>query len=51
MKECCQDENNLGPYERMPEAVDGEVFRRCKVCGCRHFTFYAEPGIIGIKGA
>jgi len=34
-KACCQVEANLGPEERLGARV---TFRRCAVCGCRHFT-------------
>jgi hypothetical protein len=46
---CCQDESNLGAIEVHPDAGEGEVFRRCQVCGRRHFTVYLEPMIIGIR--
>lgn len=49
-KECCSNEENLGPEERLPDAGPDEVYRRCKVCKCRHFTVSIDPMVIGIKG-
>ena len=46
---CCQDMDNRGPVERLPDAGDGEVFRRCQVCGRRHFTVTLDPLTIGIQ--
>lgn len=40
-KACCKDPQNLGtPVQSGPT----ETFRRCMVCGCRHFRLIAEPG-------
>ena len=48
-KECCKDEENLGQVEiiREPDLV----FRRCKVCNCRHFEMSVDPGKLGLKGS
>jgi hypothetical protein len=48
LKACCRDDANLGPVE----AVSNDVtFRRCAVCGCRHFEALADPGHFGVRGA
>ena len=49
IKECCQDEDNLGDPE--PTGVEGEVFRRCKICNCRHFKAVLDTGHLGIVGS
>lgn len=50
-KDCCKVEENLSPPERYdPERAD-LLFRRCKVCGCRHFEATAEPGRVFMRGA
>jgi hypothetical protein len=49
ISECCQDEKNLGDVESLPDAGDGEVFRRCRVCSRRHFTVTIDPLVIGIR--
>ena len=41
--ECCQDESNLGPEERLEAAPEGEYFRRCQVCQSRHFIMVIDP--------
>ena len=48
LKPCCIDKANLLPPE--PTGVEGEVFRRCKVCGCRHFKMQVDTGELGIIG-
>ncbi len=40
-KECCKKPENLREPERLRDDL---VFRRCKVCGCRHFELTLEPG-------
>ena len=49
IKECCQNEDNLSEPE--PTGVEGEVVRRCKVCGCRHFRAVVDTGHLGIVGS
>jgi hypothetical protein len=44
-KPCCKLEENL---ETLEKTADHQI-QRCKKCGCRHFEFYAEPGVIGLK--
>lgn len=48
-KRCCRNLANLGP----PESHEGRPlsFRRCQVCGCRHFEFAVDPGHLGLRGA
>lgn len=46
--ECCNREANLGPVEHQGKDIS---FRKCKVCGCRHIEFTADPGKLGVKGA
>lgn len=47
LKPCCADESNLGKLQQLNEEVR---FRRCKVCGCRHFEANAEPGRLFTRG-
>lgn len=50
-KDCCRPEaGNLEPSEKY-QGRDDLTFRRCKVCGCRHFEANAEPGVIFAKGS
>lgn len=51
-KDCCKPEaGNLGPPERYNPERGDLVFRRCKVCNCRHFEAVGEPGVIFSRGA
>jgi hypothetical protein len=44
-KECCKKPENLESSQAQPDMrVD-----RCRVCGCRHFRFKADPGVIGLR--
>lgn len=45
MKPCCQDPKNLEP---VTDAAD-RIVLRCLVCGCQHYRFKVDPGVIGIK--
>ena len=47
MNECCRDEKNLS--ETVQERKD-LVYRRCGVCGCRHFELTVDPGELGVQG-
>lgn len=47
-KECCTKEENLGPV--VPERVD-LIYRRCKVCSCRHFELTVDPGKFSVRDA
>lgn len=49
-KECCQQEENLLPYNEPTAPPDCEVMK-CQVCGCRHFETNMEPGKLGVHGA
>lgn len=51
MEDCCADETNMGQWDRLPDAGDGEYFRRCKGCGRRHFTVFLDPMVIGVDGS
>lgn len=46
-KDCCKQEENLGPVIR--ERAD-LTYRRCRVCQCRHFEFTADPGKFVFRG-
>lgn len=48
-KACCQQEENLLPYEEPTAPPDAEV-KKCKVCGCRHFVVTMDPGKLGVQG-
>ena len=39
-KECCRYDENLGPV--IQERTDLR-YRRCSVCGCRHFELSLDP--------
>jgi hypothetical protein len=48
-KDCCKQEANLGQKQQ----VDGRKdlsFRRCGVCGCRHFEMMADPLRMNVRG-
>jgi hypothetical protein len=45
---CCREEANLGPVVR--ETAD-LLYRRCTVCGRRHFELTVDPGQLGLTGA
>jgi hypothetical protein len=46
-KYCCNQEENLGPIiQERPDLI----YRRCKICNCRHFELSLDPGKIGITG-
>ena len=47
-KDCCKDEKNLGPVVHERSDL---TYRRCEVCGCRHFELMIEPGRFGLQGA
>ncbi len=49
IKECCQNADNLSDPEST--GVEGEVVRRCKVCGCRHFKAVLDTGRLGVFGS
>lgn len=42
--ECCRFESNMGPEERLEDSPPGEIFRRCRICGRRHFEVTLDPG-------
>lgn len=46
---CCKIDENLGTVETLPDAKEGETFRRCQLCGCRHFTLMLDPTRIGLQ--
>lgn len=46
-RECCRDPRNLGRVHRT--GMRGQTFRRCRVCGARHFELVAEPGHLGLR--
>lgn len=46
-KPCCRDDANLGVVERVNASL---TFRRCQVCGCRHFEAVADVGALGLHG-
>lgn len=46
LKLCCTDSRNLGPVQRFDQQT---VFRRCQVCGCRHFEQDVELGRFDIR--
>lgn len=48
--ECCRLEENLGASEPTEPGRTDSSFRRCRVCGCRHFTFEIDAGKIGVVG-
>ena len=47
-KDCCRVEENLGPV--IQERAD-LMYRRCKVCQCRHFELTADPLRLNLRGA
>ena len=47
MKECCKQQDNLQPVETRGALV----VEQCKVCGCKHYTLHAEPGVIFAKAS
>lgn len=56
MADCCVDplsneviDVNLGESEALPDAPEGETFRRCKVCGRRHFSLVTDPLVIKLR--
>jgi hypothetical protein len=46
-KRCCRETANLGPVE---QDGPGLTYRRCQLCGCRHFELTADPGRFGLRG-
>jgi hypothetical protein len=46
-KECCKQESNLGPVVQERKDL---IYRRCAVCGCRHFELTLDPGVLFSKG-
>jgi hypothetical protein len=49
-KDCCKLEaGNLCPTEKYNGRAD-LVFRRCSVCGCRHFEATLDPGRFNTRG-
>ena len=48
IKKCCRDHSNLGPRENLDP--EGNVqFKRCQVCGCRHFWAVADEGRVELS--
>jgi hypothetical protein len=47
-KECCKQEDNLGPVVQEREDL---IYRRCRVCQCRHFELTVDPLRLGIHGS
>jgi hypothetical protein len=48
IKECCKQTANL---EDVPDDRPNITVLRCTVCGCKHITMIAEPGVVGVRGA
>jgi hypothetical protein len=48
-KRCCRRVSNLGVRERYGRPELDIWFRRCAVCGSRHFETTAEPGRLGVR--
>jgi hypothetical protein len=46
---CCRKPSNLGELQQYGRPELGITFRRCQVCGSRHFEATAEPGQIGLR--
>lgn len=45
--ECCKNVDNLDT-----EVLDkSRTVRICRVCGRRHYTLEAAPGVYGLRGA
>jgi hypothetical protein len=44
---CCRDPRNLGSVHRTSDK--GTTFRRCRVCGARHFEAIMDPGRLGLR--
>lgn len=49
-KACCRIEANLGAPERVHPDRSDSIFRRCRVCSCRHFEFTIDVGTLGVAG-
>jgi len=47
-KDCCQQAENLGPPVQERHDL---VYRRCQICGCRHFELILDPGRLVLRGA
>jgi len=47
-KLCCQNPANLEIWDASNRSL---FVRRCKVCGCRHFDAFAEPGTMFARPA
>ena len=46
-KDCCKVEKNLGPVVQHSEDL---TYRRCQVCGCRHFELSVDPLHLNFTG-
>jgi len=48
LKECCANEDNLSAPEISEDTVDGNTYRVCAVCSCKHYRAVIDPFHIGI---
>jgi hypothetical protein len=46
VKDCCKHSINL--IDTQDGRKDVRV-RQCRICGCKHISFKADPGVMGLK--